>query len=188
VIGTLAAGLYGAPIPPVYNSYESIATVSLGSAQSTIEFTSIPSTFKHLQLRLLARATDSNGANYVNLKVNSDTTGSNYARHVLVGNGSSAASSSSTGSTITNLGEIPAATAGSGMFGVFVVDFLDYQNTNKYKTIRSLGGNERNGAGEERFNSILWMNTNAITSIQLTTYTAANYAQYSHAALYGIKG
>lgn len=181
-------GIYASSVLKVTNSYESIATVNLGSAQSSIEFTSIPSTYKHLQLRLIARATDSNAANYANLKVNSDTTGSNYARHVMVGNGSSAASYSSTGSTITNLGEIPAATATTGMFGVFIVDLLDYQDTNKYKTIRSLGGDDRNGGGEVNYNSILWMNTNAISSIQLTTYTTANYAQYSHAALYGIKG
>ena len=185
----IVAGVFSEGTPPAPpNSYESIATVTLGSAASSISFSSIPSTYKHLQLRILARATDSNASNFANLKVNSDTTGSNYARHVLVGDGSSAASYSSTGSTITNLGEIPAANASSGMFGVFVVDLLDYQNTSKNKTIRSLGGDDRNGGGEVNYNSILWMNTAAISSIQLTVFTGSNYAQYSQAALYGIKG
>lgn len=186
ILGIYASQISGHLSAP----FDSLQTVTVGSGgASSISFTSIPDIYKHLQVRILARATDSNAANYANLKVNSDTSGSNYARHLLVGNGSSAASYSSTGSgTVTNLGEIPAATATSGMFGVFVVDILDYQNTNKYKTIRSIGGDDRNGGGEINFNSILWMNTNAISSIQLTTYASANFAEYTQAALYGIKG
>ena len=170
------------------NSYESIATVTVGAGgSSSISFSSIPSTFKHLQIRLIARSAFASNEDYVNLKVNSDTTGSNYARHLLYGTGASVAAAASTGSTITNLGEIAAANSTSGIFGAFVVDLLDYANTNKNKTIRSLGGDDRNGGGEIDFNSILWMNTNAISSIQLTTYTGNNFAQYSQAALYGIK-
>jgi hypothetical protein len=185
ILGIYASQISGHLSAP----FDSLQTVTVGSGgASSISFTGIPSIYKHLQLRIVARATDANAANYANLKVNSDTTLSNYARHLLVGNGSSAASYNSTGSTITNLGEIPAATATSGMFGVFVVDILDYQNTNKYKTIRSLGGDDRNGGGEVNYNSILWMSTTAISSIQLTTYTSANFAENTQAALYGIKG
>jgi hypothetical protein len=161
----------------------------LTSTASSIVFSDIPANYTHLQLRILARATDATAANYANLKVNNDVTGTNYARHLLYGNGASAAAAASTGSgTVTNLGEIPAASATAGMFGVFVVDFLDYASTSKNKTIRSIGGDDRNGGGELNFNSILWMNNStAISSIQLTTYASANFAANSHFALYGIK-
>jgi hypothetical protein len=75
-------------------------------------------------------------------------------------------------------------------FSPFVFDILDYTNTNKYKTIRTLSGTNNNSAGTNsyvRFSSGLWMNTNAITSV--TIYAASgNFAQHSQLALYGIKG
>lgn len=182
--GIIASSKLGA-----VGDFESIATVTVGAGGvANVDLTSISGSYQHLQLRMIVRSAFASTDDFINLKVNSDTTGSNYARHLLYGNGSSVGAAASTGSTITNLGAIPAATATSGIFGTFVVDILDYKNTNKNSTIRSLGGFDRNGAGEIDFNSILWINTNAITSIQLTTYTASNIAQHSHFALYGIKG
>ena len=168
-------------------AYDALATVTLSASTASVSFAGIPSGYKHLQIRCIARSADAGAADYLNLKVNSDTTGSNYARHLLYGNGSSVNAASSTGSTITNLGEIASAGSTSGIFGAYVIDILDYSNVNKYKTVRSLGGDDRNGGGEIDFNSILWMNTAAITSIQFTTYTGSSLAQYSQFALYGVK-
>ena len=56
MIGNIVAGTFSAGVAPVTSSYESIATVSVGSGgQSSIVFSSIPSTYKHLQLRAIAR-------------------------------------------------------------------------------------------------------------------------------------
>jgi len=177
-------------LPILSGSYESIATVTVGSGgQSPVSFTSIPSTYTHLQVRCIVRSAHNSGGDFLNLKVNSDTTGSNYARHLIYADGGgSATGASSTGSTITNLGQITAGTSTSGIFGTFVIDILDYKNTNKYKTIRSTGGTDQSGSGEVDFNSILWMNTAAISSIQFTTYNSSNIAQFSTFALYGIRG
>ena len=69
------------------SSYESVATVTVGAGgSSSISFTSIPSTYKHLQLRISGLA----GAADAYLYLNSDTTNSNYYMHSLYGNGSSA--------------------------------------------------------------------------------------------------
>ena len=73
-------------------------------------------------------------------------------------------------------------------FGAYVVDVLDYANTNKYKTVRTLGGKDLNGSGQEGLYSNLWKNTNAITDITLKVVGGSNFVQYSHFALYGIKG
>lgn len=187
--GVIASGISGNLTPPwsPEGAYDALATVNVGTAVSSISFAGIPSGYKHLQLRLIARSAFASNEDYVNLKVNSDTTGSNYARHLLYGNGSSAAAAASTGSTITNLGVIAAANSTANTFGAFVVDLLDYANVSKNKTIRSIGGVDINGGGEVDFNSILWMNTSAITSIQLTTYTGSNFLANSQFALYGVK-
>jgi hypothetical protein len=71
-------------------------------------------------------------------------------------------------------------------FGTFILDILDYKDTNKYKTARSLDGSDANGSGEISLRSGSWRNTAAITSITLTP-TGTGIAQYSSFALYGIK-
>lgn len=163
-------------------SFESIATVSVGSGgSSTVEFTSIPSTYTHLQLRYMAR---NSSANYfVRIGFNNNTTATDYAYHILNGTGSSI-----TTGYENNYSYAPRVYSGSPtqVFGVGVVDILDYANTNKNKTFRGLGGFDANGSGELDFISGLWMKTNAITSIQISAY-AGSYQQYSHFALYGCK-
>ena len=73
-------------------------------------------------------------------------------------------------------------------FAVCVIDILDYANGNKYKTIRTIGGYDINGGGQEGLFSNLWKNTNAITDITIKVVGGSNFAQYSSFALYGIKG
>jgi hypothetical protein len=68
-----------------------------------------------------------------------------------------------------------------------ILDILDYADTNKFKTTRSLTGFDRNGAGSVSFNSGNWRSGSAITSIRLFAGNNA-FAQYSSLALYGIKG
>ena len=183
------AAIHGVGTPPAPpNSYESIATTLVGSGgTSTITFSSIPSTFKHLQIRFNAR-TSFAGNEAFYFKYNSDSS-SSYTDHYIFGNGSTAgavgATAASTGSTIFR----PAgSTAGSNVFGVGIVDILDYENTNKNKTIRNLGGLDTNGAGTIFLNSGLWINTAAINRIDITSANSATIQQHSQFALYGIKG
>lgn len=179
-------GIYASSVLKVTNSYESIATYTLGSAQSSVTFSSIPSTYKQLQLRLIARASGSGGS-FLSLKVNGDTSNGNYARHLLVGDGANANAYANVG-TATNLGKIADSSNSANIFGTFVLDILDYENTNKYTTFRSIGGFDGSGTGEFDLNSILWKNTNAISSITLTEVYGTNFTANSHFALYGIKG
>ena len=167
------------------SAYESIATTTVGSGgASSVTFSSIPSTYTHLQVRGISRSAGA-GQNML-LQLNGDT-GSNYAYHNLYGDGSSAQAASATTQSSSYAGYVPASSSTANAFGGFVLDILDYANTSKYKTIRSLNGTDLNGSGLMVFTSGLWMNTVATTS--LTFYTnAGNLAQYSSFALYGIKG
>lgn len=186
ILGIIASQNYSRVAPDTGAMFP-LGMVSVGSAGSaTVEFTSIPSTYTHLQLRALAR-TDYAAASiafHINFNSNAAT---NYSSHELTGNGTSAAATASTTTQYPVLGDITGSSATSSVFGSVVLDILDYKNTSKFKTIRSLSGNDRNGSGKLGLYSGNWRNTNAITSIQIIP-GAGNFIQYSSFALYGIKG
>jgi hypothetical protein len=174
----------------VANSFFSIATVTVGAGgAANVEFTNIPQTYTHLQIRGIGRSSNAgNSFGWGYYIFNSDTA-ANYSSHILQGNGASATSASYTGAT--NGLQIRATDfARSGTtantFGVTIVDILDYSNTNKYKTIRVIGGSDTNGAGVVSLASGNWRSTAAITTIKITNQTD-NWLQYTSFALYGVK-
>ena len=182
-------GIWASSIQPSLNatSFDSIATVTVGSGgASSIDFTSIPSTYKHLQIRFIARLTGNNDADgqAMSIQTNGDTSG--YALHFLYGNGSTTAAGASTSTVEMVAWRITTPTQTSGVFGAGVIDILDASSTSKYKTLRSIGGFDNNGAGIIALNSGLTQSTSAITSIKLFR-SGQTFAQYSQFALYGIK-
>jgi len=178
-------------LPP---SYESIATYTAGvGGVSSITFSSIPGTYKQLQIRGIAKGL--NGTNNASLGIQvNGASGSNQSPfHQLYGDGSTASAvggAASDGYTASLTGPISASNQTT--FGAFVIDILDYQNTNKLKTIRSFAGADFNGSGFVSIRSTVNKDiTAAITSLTIITYNsggAQGFAQYSSFALYGIKG
>ena len=189
MIGAITAGLFSVGGVAETNSYESIATVTVGSGgTSTISFTSIPSTFKHLQLRASCKVNGTAG-DFPDLlmRFNSDSTYTNYFSHQIGGDGSSAYANNSNSSP-TATGGLVGDINGSQFTGK-VIDILDYTNTNKNTTTRTLSGWDANGSGQARFASNLWINTSAVTSIDLVVRSSpTTISEYSKFALYGIKG
>ena len=183
ILGSFSSGVV---IPT--SSYESIATVSVGAGgSSSIDFTSISSGYSHLQIRLISRLSGTGTSAQSNtIRFNSDS-GTNYRSHFLLGNGSSASAFDGGAATRLFNGIGADGDNTSGIFGSVIIDILDYANTNKYKVTRTLGGLDANGSGELTLISGLWLSTSAITSISIIP-EAGNYVQYSHFALYGIKG
>ena len=143
-----------------------VVTVGSGGA-SSITFSSIPATYTHLQIRGIARSTQAASGNSVIMYINNVTTASgNYSVHVLTGTGSAAQAYGASNDVIQN--SISAGNETAGVFGAFCFDILDYTNTNKTKTVRSLGGYDNNGSGLIRFASgMLHSSTAAITTIRL---------------------
>ncbi len=165
-----------------------IATAIIGSGGDTsVTFSNIPASYEHLQLRLSTkgRTAGLTGACVHRLRFNDDSSTS-YTYHQLRGNGSSAGAeggtASSNGSTI---GYYPAGGETASAFGVIVCDILDYTNTNKYKTVRGLGGWDGNGSGYSALNSGVWLSTAAINTILVTCDDGLR--QYSRIDLFGIK-
>lgn len=179
IVGLLGTGV---TTPVSTNSYESISTVTVGSTpQSSVSFTSIPSTYTHLQIRYMIPASS---LQYdLKMQYNSDTGSTQYTRHYLYGDGSSVAAGY-TNQEFTSIG-YPFTSNSQPYIGI--VDILDYANTNKYKVHRSLSGVDQNGSGSVIMFSGLWKSTSAISTITLTA-AANSFQQYSHFALYGIKG
>lgn len=177
ILGIIASSKFAA-----VGDFESIATVTVGSGgAANVEFTSIPGTYTHLQIRLISSNTGANNQSST-LIFNSDT-GSNYSYHRLYGTGSgTGADAAANASGIL----VAVETNTSSTFGASIIDVLDYKNTDKYKTVRSLTGWENNSDGRLFFLSGNWRSTSAITSIKITPQTN-NFAQYSHFALYGCK-
>ena len=186
ILGITASQITGRLTTPDSGAMIPLGMVQVGSGgAANITFSSIPSTYKHLQIRGITRGTRANINTNVYFGFNSDTTTGNYYGHGLYGDGSSAGALAKIGTATNALIASIAASGAANAFSGFVVDVLDYANTNKYKTSRSLNGYEDNSAGQMWLQSGLWMSTSAITSIQITD-PLGNFAQYSQFALYGI--
>lgn len=175
------------------SAMESIATYVVASTQGAVTFSNIPNTFKHLQVRCFTRG---NRATYpvdgFDMRFNGDSTSGNYRWHQLQGNGADATGGDSGTSSSIDLGQ-PGTNASSGAFAATIVDILDYASTSKNKVSRSINGLDVNGnvngyPGLVAMKSGLWLSTAAITSITLSPAIGPSWNQYSHFALYGIKG
>jgi len=164
------------------NNFTSLQTVTVGSGgASSISFSSIPSTYTHLQIRWTAIDSYASGDSLY-MQFNGDT-GSNYVQHALYGNGSSAVGAYTAATTGMPIGY---SNTSSYPF-VGVSDIFDYTSVNKNKTVRTLDGQDANGSGYVFLHSGLWFNTpQAVNSIKLY-FGSGTFAQYSQFALYGVK-
>lgn len=179
--GVLASGISGHLAPAATGSYDALMTYTVPSGGvSSVTFAGIPTGYSHLQLRYVA--TGSSSAN-IFMAANSDNNTSNYHSHLLAGTGSSAV-----GVNLGNTAGFQVGFNGLGSGSYFyggVIDVLDYANSAKYKTVRTLGGADANGSGEIDLLSGVWMNTSAVNSLSLSA--SSNFAQYSTFTLYGVK-
>ena len=188
ILGIMASSISGSKSSTT--AYESIATSTVGSGgAASVTFSSIPATYTHLQIRgIMKQAATSVDIEYLLANFNSDT-GANYTYHNIRSTGAAVTVGSGTALTTMAISVASPSSHSSylNMFGAVVIDILDYANTNKYKTVRTLGGMDGNGSGNINFNSDLWRSTAAINSITLNSQSF-NLSQYSSFALYGIKG
>jgi hypothetical protein len=198
ILGTVASQFSGKPFSSP--AFESIATVT-GESGQTFTFSNIPQTFIHLQLRAISRVSL---ANYTfsgySMRVGNGSvdTGNNYSNHRIYtsGNGSVAADSSANTGSLDG----PFFTANNAVannVAATVLDILDYNSTNKYKTIKMLAAFDNSASGDSgpsansiafiSYGSGAWRSTSAIDTI---SFSMGGSAQNSvqHFALYGIKG
>jgi hypothetical protein len=192
-VGIYASQISGKLWAPA-GAYDALATVTVPSGgAASVSFVGIPTGYKHLQLRISGRGLSSSADRVsITVKVNSDTS-SLYANHALIGDGSSASAASAINQGVgvnnymAGISAIVGSTGAANAFGVSVVDILDYADTNKFKTFRSLAGQDQNNtSGRIALVSGLYRSTSAITSLDLNL-ESGSWAQYSSIALYGVK-
>lgn len=161
-------------------AFESIASATPNGV-GTVTFNSIPQTYSSLQLRI--SGVFGTSGNSVNIRPNSDT-GSNFVRHRFYGDGSTVTAN---GATSLDRAAVFGAAVGVSTTqpAVIIVDIHNYNSTTQNKTIRSFSGIDLNGSGEVNLFSSLWMQTTAISSLEVLS--ASNFATGTTIALYGIK-
>ena len=165
-----------------------IATSTVGAGGvATVTFSSIPANYEHLQIRFITRNNRSGqSVDALNIKANGDSSAV-YANHRVQADTSSATASGGTSLGYAIFAQTPASTATANIFGTGIMDILDYSNTNKYKTFRTLSGFDANGSGYAGLYSGLWQSTAAINSLTISSNDGSGILQYSSFALYGIK-
>jgi hypothetical protein len=186
ILGSLSGGVAAST-----SSYESIASATGTGSSQLVTFNSIPSTYKHLQLRWISKDTYSGiaAALRVEMQFNSDT-GTNYARHQLYGDGSALTALGASSVSTIRFDAAGAYGTTANEFGVAIVDIIDYASTTKNKTVRGFygaNGNTSNTNYAVGLASGVWLNTNAITSITVISGNS-NFTTTSQFALYGIRG
>ena len=190
--GIVASGISGHLTAP--SSFYSIATVTAAGGETSLTFSSIPGTYKSLQIRGIVK--DTNTTDYSALAAqfyilpNNDTT-TTYSDHSLYGNTSTAnAYGQTSGNGFMMYGSYISSNATfANIYGVVIIDIQDYASTTKYKTSRAFVGADANGSGTTNrnvaLNSGLYQTTTAITSLVIKPAATA-FAAGSTFALYGI--
>lgn len=164
-------------------TYEPIATTTLSSAASEINFTSITSTYTDLILVLQGNAsTASTGVRNLFLQFNGDTA-SNYSVTLLYGDGSGAFSVRTSSATQMLWSDIPMANSTAIKPNVSTAHIMSYANTNVNKTVLATTAAD---IYVERTVG-LWRSTAAITSIKVYPGASDTFASGTRASLYGIK-
>ena len=164
----------------------SAVTVGAGGA-STIDFTSIPSTYNNLCLKFSIRDSRSSaGPGYLHLKFNDSTSGYSSKFVYTSTDDGSIGNSSRTDDYISFAINTNFST--SSAFGNGELYIPNYTSANT-KSVCADSVSETNSsynAAVRNFTSFFWANSAAITKISLYG-DASPFLQYSTAYLYGIK-
>jgi hypothetical protein len=188
-----ALGIFSAAGAAVASAgaYELISSTILGSDTASITFSSLgdyASTYKHLQLRVVARTDSAVNERDLLIRFNGVTSAS-YTTHRLLGNGSTVSSNVDLSETSIRLrGGVVGASQTANIFASSVTDILDYSSASKNKTVRSLSGYAGSAARNATLFSGFLVSTDAITSINVRTLDGNNLITGSRCSLYGLKG
>jgi hypothetical protein len=183
--------------PSLPNSYEAIATLSGTGSSDTITFSSIPNTYKHLQIRGI-QVVDYGSSDYGNagVRFNGDSN-YNYTTHAMRGYYDTTANQQGINYTLggagVTYGMILGAYLGSNTNTMFptIIDILNYANTGNRKVAKGWSGstylnNSSANRGFLQTASTFWDSTAAINSISLFA-SNGSWNTKTKFTLYGIK-
>lgn len=159
------------------NTYTALATITLASTDTIIDFQNIPATYRDLVLVVQQAINTAE----TEVRFNTDD-GSNYSTVTLRGG----ATDSTFSATYTTTGLRPQNSAG-GTYGFFQLQIMDYSATDKQKTtlLRSANGTT-SAATSVQAHAVRWANTAAINRIRCSSIDGGTYQIGSTFSLYGI--
>jgi hypothetical protein len=158
------------------STYDKLAAQTLGSAATSVTFSSISGAYT--DLILIVSSSNTLGSFYDNLLTFNGDTGSNYSWTRITGNGSAASSARGSSQTAIQVGWSGPAMTNN------IIQIQNYTNSTTYKTTIA----RTNDAASNVAASVgLWQNTAAITSLTLTQFTGSSFNSGSTFTLYGIK-
>ena len=164
------------------STYTPIATQTATGGQTSITFSSIPSTYT--DLILIANIQHSNNSgDQLRLGNGSLDTGSNYSNTKIYSTGSSYGSTRAANATSIDIAAVAVSAPTSGYFAPLIVNIQNYSNTSTYKTVIA----RYNDAGGEVNATVgLWRSTSAINTISLFPGSGISYNSGCTFTLYGI--
>ena len=169
------------------DTFVKIATVTVGAGgAATIDFTSIPSTYTDLCVKISTRDTSSAGSPNVKLTFNGSTSG--YSNKRLLGyNGTNVASFSDTSiaygiATLDNTSSHTSNTFTNSE--IYVPNYTS--SNNKSFSLDTVVENNSTTVNALGLYAQIWANSAVISSISMTPDGGFNFVQYSTATLYGI--
>lgn len=172
-----------------FGDFELIERITLAnSTTASVSFSSIPSAYKHLQVRGFVRGATNNGEGIANISLLINNVSSNvYAFHSMTGQSGPAP----TGLAQQNVASIVAGQMVSGSnnlnyFSPIVIDFSEANSTSKRKAILAASGNMHSTNRLVSFRTGAFLRTEAINTLTFLTGTA--FASDTKISLYGIRG
>ena len=163
------------------NTFTLIASYTAAGSVSSIDFTSIPSTYTDLAIYLSARQSRSEVVSNTRIEFNGSS--SNLSCRYIQGTGSAAVSSSSASYLFA---ASPANTSTANTFGNSFIYIPNYAGSTN-KSVSWDAVTETNASNAEAYLVAgLWANTDAITSIELSSLSGDNFMEHSTAYLYGV--
>jgi len=171
------------------NTFELITSTTVGAGgASSIDFTSIASTYTDLLIKLSTRQTGSAVGYQFGIRFNGSSSG--YSRILLYGDGVAANAGSGSAETFARIAFTQSSTYTANTFNNVELYIPNYAGS-AYKSFSTDGVSEGNATQiySAGIYAGLWSNTAAITSISISEYSGSgtNFAQYSTAYLYGVK-
>lgn len=155
---------------------------------ASINATGISAAYNHLWIVIQARSTKSAQSDGLNMRFNGDT-GANYEFQDIyaAGNGSAAKALSTSQTTAISL-VIPAASATTGMAGMYSMEVANYAGTSFWKnTVATSSGPGGSDGHFTEITSSLWMSTAAISSLSIFA-NGGNLKAGSRGTVYGVGG
>lgn len=167
-----------------------IEDIELAIAAATMDFQSIPTTFKHLIIMGSARSTVAATVDSITLRLNNDG-GANYdALRANIRHNAVLATAENLAATFMFAAQIPGNTAPANNFAGFFVYIADYLDTNKFKDAvysSSIMTGTTTGLIFVASGSGIWKNTAAVNRVTLGSETGPNFLADTRASLYGLR-